>query len=471
MKVVGVIGGGAAGLCAARHILATGDMLPVVWEKATKVGGTWVYSPQSGTDEHGLPIHSSMYKNLKTNLPKEVMAFPDYPFQSSDSSFIHHTEVLKYLESYAEHHKLYPYIKFGHYVEEVKPVMKGEGPPAWDVRVRCLESEEITTTTVDAIFVCNGHYSVPRLPQIEDIEKFKGRQSHSHDYREPSSYKGATVVILGAAASGLDIAIELSTVAKEVILSHNLPTPVPSELPPNVRQVRGVVSALENGFVFGDGSSAEADVIVYCTGYTFSFPFLSKECGITVEDNIVKPLYKHLINTKYTSMAFIGIPFLVCPFPLFDFQVQYFMAVMKGVITLLSREEMDDATLSELHRRRRLGYTDRHFHRLGLERQQNFTDEVSALIGIPPEKPSKKKMVYITLIRLYFSINTFKKYQYKIDSNDRVTEMLDMQVVHTWWDLGWLVARQTARLLWHDFFGVLNFVVAMFFSKLKSYFV
>lgn len=41
---------------------------------------------------------------------------------------------------------------------------------------------------------------------------------------------------------------------------------VPSELPSNVRQVRGVVAATENGFIFGDGTSAEADVILYCTG-------------------------------------------------------------------------------------------------------------------------------------------------------------------------------------------------------------
>ncbi|XP_069178110.1 uncharacterized protein [Procambarus clarkii] len=310
------------------------------------------------------------------------MAFPDYPFQSSDTSFIHHTEVLKYLESYAEHHKLYPYIKFGHFVEEVKPVMKGEGPPAWDVRVRCLESEEITTTTVDAIFVCNGHYSVPRLPQIEDIEKFKGRQSHSHDYREPSSYKGATVVILGAAASGLDIAIELSTVAKEVILSHNLPTPVPSELPPNVRQVRGVVSALENGFVFGDGSSAEADVIMYCTGYTFSFPFLSKECGITVEDNIVKPLYKHLINTKYTSMAFIGIPFLVCPFPLFDFQVQFFLKTVTQTVTLPSKMEMDEDTDKAIRDLCSKGLPIRYFPKLG-SLQWQYNEDLARMAGIP----------------------------------------------------------------------------------------
>ncbi|XP_069936413.1 senecionine N-oxygenase-like [Cherax quadricarinatus] len=270
MKVVGVIGGGAAGLCATRHILAN-DMVPVVWEKSSKVGGTWVYTPQSGMDDFGYPIHSSMYKSLTTNLPKEIMEFINYPFPSGESSFVHHTEVQKYLESYAQHYKLYPHIKFGHYVEEVKPVMKKEGPPAWEVTITIIESNKTYTTTCDALLVCNGHYSVPKIPHIKDIEKFQGRQSHSHDYREPSSYEGCTVVVLGAGSSGLDIAHELSSTAKEVFLSHNQPVPIPSELPHNVRQVRGVVSALRNGFVFGDGSSAEADVILYCTGKKTNF--------------------------------------------------------------------------------------------------------------------------------------------------------------------------------------------------------
>lgn len=65
MRVVGVIGAGAAGLCTARHALAAAGLTPVVWEKASQVGGTWVYTPDTGKDKDGLPIHSSMYQNLK----------------------------------------------------------------------------------------------------------------------------------------------------------------------------------------------------------------------------------------------------------------------------------------------------------------------------------------------------------------------------------------------------------------------
>ena len=57
-----------------------------------------VYTDSIGLDNHGLPVHSSMYKNLKTNLPKEVMAFPDFPFKASDQSFLRHSEVRGYLQ-------------------------------------------------------------------------------------------------------------------------------------------------------------------------------------------------------------------------------------------------------------------------------------------------------------------------------------------------------------------------------------
>lgn len=60
------------------------------------------------------------------------------------------------------------------------------------------------------------------MPQIKDVDKYKGKQGHSHDYREPSPYKGLTVVVLGASASGLDISLELSTVAKEVLYTYSI---------------------------------------------------------------------------------------------------------------------------------------------------------------------------------------------------------------------------------------------------------
>ena len=61
-----VIGAGAAGLAAARHLTSQLNVFDVsVFEQASCIGGTWVYNENTGTDESGLPIHSSIYRNLR----------------------------------------------------------------------------------------------------------------------------------------------------------------------------------------------------------------------------------------------------------------------------------------------------------------------------------------------------------------------------------------------------------------------
>lgn len=66
MARVCVIGAGAAGLCAARHLLAEPCVSSIdVLEQAAQLGGTWVYTENVGYDDFGLPIHTSMYKSLR----------------------------------------------------------------------------------------------------------------------------------------------------------------------------------------------------------------------------------------------------------------------------------------------------------------------------------------------------------------------------------------------------------------------
>lgn len=456
MKVVGIIGAGAGGLCAARHVSASSCMTPILWEKASRVGGTWVYTSQVGKDENGLPIHSSMYKNLKTNLPKELMAFPDFPFPAKEESFVHHTDVLSYLEKYASHYNLYQYIKFRHHVKNVKPVDRDDGTHGWAVTVQDLETNTTTTSLCDSIIVCNGHYSVPMMPPIKDIDKFQGQQMHSHDYREPELFRGLRVAVLGASASGLDISLEVASVAKEVLLSHNHPVQIPSELPPNVRQVRGIVAAYEDGFVFGDGSQADADVLLYCTGYKFTFPFLSEECGVTVENSVVKPLYKHLIHTAFPTMAFIGIPSLIVPFPLFDVQVRFFLAVLTGDATPMTHQEMDADTAHALQHLRHSGRHERHYHQLGVEGSVHYMKELSAIAHLSPVASHTVWFFKVVYLRKLFSLLTNRQYRYTVGADGEVREWHNGCEVNTVWNLRWLVAVQLMRLMWRDFWRVFS---------------
>ncbi|CAF1859730.1 unnamed protein product [Brassica oleracea var. botrytis] len=50
----------------------------------------------------------------------------------------------------------------------------------------------------------------------------------------------------------------------------------------------------DGSVVFQNGKTILADVIMHCTGYKYHFPFLETNGIISVDDNRVGPLYKHI---------------------------------------------------------------------------------------------------------------------------------------------------------------------------------
>lgn len=314
---VAVIGAGAAGLCAARYLTAKPDVFePVVYEQTGRIGGTWVYVEETDKDKNGLPVHSSMYENLKTNLPKEVMPFRDFSFRDSLPSFVGHADVLQYLEDYANHFDLLPHIKFNTFVESVTPVKEGDDKEKWIVRVKKLEEESqpSESNVYDAVIVCNGHYSVPYTPKIPGLEDFQGTFIHSHHYRRPDDFKDKIVVMIGAGPSGRDIGIDVARLAKRVFLC-NWYAPLTTRLPDNMEEVP-TVSAIkrDNVVEFTDGREEKVDAIIASTGYEFSFPFLSPECQLTIQNRHIKQLYLHLIHMVFPTISFVGMTTRVCPF-------------------------------------------------------------------------------------------------------------------------------------------------------------
>ena len=182
-RKVAVIGCGASGLVAARELLREGHQVSV-FEQGNSVGGVWVYDPEIETDLLGINVdrkrvHSSMYASLRTNLPREIMSFTDFPFlptekegsQRDTRRFPGHPEVASYLQDFAEHYKLMDYIHFSTVVEYAGVREIGEKKEvSWKVRTRRLG--ETTTTKrlkeedFDAVVVCNGHYSEPYVVPI-----------------------------------------------------------------------------------------------------------------------------------------------------------------------------------------------------------------------------------------------------------------------------------------------------------------
>ena len=85
-KRIAVIGAGPSGLAQLRAFQsakAKGADIPeiVCFEKQANWGGLWNYSWRTGLDEHGEPVHNSMYRYLWSNGPKEGLEFADYSFE------------------------------------------------------------------------------------------------------------------------------------------------------------------------------------------------------------------------------------------------------------------------------------------------------------------------------------------------------------------------------------------------------
>jgi dimethylaniline monooxygenase (N-oxide forming) len=90
---------------------------------------------------------------------------------------------------------------------------------------------------------------------------------------------------------------------------------------------------------FVDGTAAEVDVVVYCTGYKVSFPFFDGQV-VRAEDNHVD-LYRRVVDPEHPGLYFLGlIQPLGAIMPLAEIQAEWVADLVSGVGALPSYDEM-----------------------------------------------------------------------------------------------------------------------------------
>ena len=110
------------------------------------------------------------------------------------------------------------------------------------------------------------HYYNPFIPEIPNIDIFRGRVLHSRDYKSPEGFANQNVVVVGAGPSAADISVELSKFATAVVRNFRN---VPEDEPPatdNITHVGQIKTVEQDGFVFEGGLKFRADVLLYGTG-------------------------------------------------------------------------------------------------------------------------------------------------------------------------------------------------------------
>lgn len=199
---IAVIGAGAAGLCAAKHLKEKGFDV-TIFELGSQIGGLWVYDNDNGL--------SPTYASLHCNSEARVTAYRDFPFADDVPIYPDHRQMADYFRAYAEHFSLVELIRFR---SEVTRISRGND--GWTV-----ELADGATENFDSVVVGSGHQSTPRHPPF--ASDFTGKYLHAHDYRVPAPFTDQEVLVVGVGNSACDIAADICTVTRLTTMAARSP--------------------------------------------------------------------------------------------------------------------------------------------------------------------------------------------------------------------------------------------------------
>jgi cation diffusion facilitator CzcD-associated flavoprotein CzcO len=398
VRRIAIVGAGASGLTAARYatlspdavytdanarvqsryLLAEGcfDQIGIL-EQRDRVGGVW--NPSSAYEKERLPqdvpqenpyppledpiwrpvnsaaeeqreasFVSPLYDGLETNIPHNLMEFSDLPFPKEVQLFPTAEAVLEYLEDYSK--DVRHLIQFHTQVVDIR--LHDAATGTWTVTSKDLATGITRRDSYDAIVAASGHYNVPYVPSINGISAwdtaYPGTIIHSRFYANPERYRDKKVIVIGNSASGYDIGSQIGRVCRSPLLSSvqspsyfGAPAgtdrqeypPIAEFLSPDThnRAVR-----FENGVVESD-----VDAIIFCTGYLYSFPFLSTiKPPVITDGSRTLRVYQQLFYIEQPTLVFPALTQKVIPFPTAEAQAAVLARVWSGRLELPSKQEM-----------------------------------------------------------------------------------------------------------------------------------
>ncbi len=387
-----VIGAGSSGITACQNLIERGVEFEC-FEKGSDIGGNWRYNNDNGM--------SAAYKSLHINTSRQMMSYAKYPMPDHYPDYPDHFMIAEYFDRYADHFDIRQRIRFNTEVTQVEPNAGGEWsvtirPGDGDER-----TETFTDVIVCNGHHWDQRWPEPAFPGSDTFtgrqmhaheyrtpEIFEGKRSlvlgignSATDIAVESSRtadatflamrRGAWVVpkyLGGKPSDRLTTGIMTRTpLALQSFLmgtifrfsvgrpsDYGLPEPdhkfmhahptVSGDLyarlghgditvKPNIERYEG------DTVVFTDGTREKIDIVVYCTGYKITFPFLDENV-ISTQDNQVA-LYRRVASIDHPGLYFIG---LVQPLgsimPLAEAQSEWVAELIAGQGSLPDRGTM-----------------------------------------------------------------------------------------------------------------------------------
>ncbi|MFD8575209.1 ArsO family NAD(P)H-dependent flavin-containing monooxygenase [Streptomyces virginiae] len=277
-----VIGGGQSGLAAGYHLRRLG-IEHVILDAQAAPGGAWQHT----------------WDSLRLFSPAQYASLPGrlMPVQEGEL-YPDGAHVVDYLADYEKRYEL-P-VQRGTRVESVHR----DGP---GLRVET----DSGSWTARAVISATGTWTRPFLPAVPGRREYQGRQLHTVQYRSPSEFAGQRVIVVGGGNSGAQIAADLARAGIDLTwVTQRPPRYLADDIDgralfdhatarrraldegrtdtggvaslgdivavPPVRAARdaGLLTARPmfsrlavTGVEWADGTTAEADAVIWCTGF------------------------------------------------------------------------------------------------------------------------------------------------------------------------------------------------------------
>jgi len=195
-----IIGGGQGGLALGARLRALGVPFLIV-EKNPRAGDSW----------------RNRYRSLVLHDPVWYDHMPYLDFPDTWPVFTPKDKMGDWLEAYASIFELN--IWTGSTVQSAS--FDGE---TWTVQVD--HAGEPTTLHPAQLVFATGAYGPPRRPDWPGQDAFQGQLLHSSDYHQGRDFAGKRCVVVGAASSAHDVAVDLWEAGAEVTMLQRTPTTV-----------------------------------------------------------------------------------------------------------------------------------------------------------------------------------------------------------------------------------------------------
>jgi glycine/D-amino acid oxidase-like deaminating enzyme len=389
-----IIGAGSSGITAAQVLDAKGIAFDC-FEMGSDVGGNWRYGNDNGV--------SSAYRSLHINTSRHAMEYAAYPMPEHLPDYPSHWQIAQYFDDFVDHFGLRDKITFRTEVVKVVPAREGgydvtvrrvdgrhepehrhydhvlvANGHHWDPRwpePGFPGSETFPGTQLHA-----HYYRTPDVLEGKRVVVLGIGNSATDIAVESSRVAAETYLAMRRGAHilpkymfgmptdhltdsplargplllqklGMRAMLRLS-VGK--VTDYGLPRPDHQVLEAHPTVSDDLLTRLGHGDIvvkpnlerfegakvfFTDGSAVEADVVVYCTGYKVSFPFLD-ESVVQADDNHVD-LYRRVVSVDHPGLYFIGlIQPLGAVMPLAEEQSHWVAELIAGEVELPPRAEM-----------------------------------------------------------------------------------------------------------------------------------